>query len=419
MKHQNHPVILVKKRKAKHGQAHHGGSWKIAYADFMTAMMAFFLVMWLLSVSSPQELTQIAEYFRTPLKVALSSGEKSSDSTSPIPGGGDDPTQQVGEVRKQVDSEERRKEEYRLNKLREKLDQLIESDPRLRALRPHLLINMMDEGLRIQIIDSQNRPMFKMGSAQVEPYMRDILRAIAPILNDIPNKISLSGHTDDLPYASGERGYSNWELSADRANASRRELLVGGLDEGKVLRVVGMASTMRLKEQASDDPVNRRISILVLNKQTQHDIEHENLDNKALDIEKAESLKQIDSTGAVPAVASPATVAVPPVATGAAIPTAQSGTSGSASAPAAVSTTSASTTTVSTTTGSTTTGSTTTGSPATATESVKAVAPPAATPQTQQSSTENITRVTSGPTTSLPAAPASNAPVSPTSRDAQ
>ncbi|CNG13039.1 flagellar motor protein MotB [Yersinia enterocolitica] len=409
MKHQNHPVILVKKRKAKHGQAHHGGSWKIAYADFMTAMMAFFLVMWLLSVSSPQELTQIAEYFRTPLKVALSSGEKSSDSTSPIPGGGDDPTQQVGEVRKHIDSEESRKEEYRLNKLREKLDQLIESDPRLKALRPHLLINMMDEGLRIQIIDSQNRPMFKMGSAQVEPYMRDILRAIAPILNDIPNKISLSGHTDDLPYASGERGYSNWELSADRANASRRELLAGGLDEGKVLRVVGMASTMRLKEQASDDPVNRRISILVLNKQTQHDIEHENLDNKALDIEKAESLKQIDSTGTTPALTSPATVVTPPATTSAAIPTAQSGTSGSASVPAAVSTTSASTTTV----------STTTVSSATATESVKAVVPPATAPQTQQSSTENITRVTSGPTTSLPAAPASNAPVSPTSRDAQ
>ena len=385
MKHQNHPVILVKKRKAKHGQGHHGGSWKIAYADFMTAMMAFFLVMWLLSVSSPQELTQIAEYFRTPLKIALSSGEKSSDSTSPIPGGGDDPTQQVGEVRKHIDSEESRKEEYRLNKLREKLDQLIESDPRLKALRPHLLINMMDEGLRIQIIDSQNRPMFKMGSAQVEPYMRDILRAIAPILNDIPNKISLSGHTDDLPYASGERGYSNWELSADRANASRRELLVGGLDEGKVLRVVGMASTMRLKEQASDDPVNRRISILVLNKQTQHDIEHENLDNKALDIEKAESLKQIDSTGTTPAVASPNTVATPPVTTSAAIPTEQSGTTGTV----------------------------------TSAEPVKAVAPPATTPQTQQSSTENVTRVASGPTTSLPAAPASNAPVSPTSRDAQ
>ncbi|CNI98635.1 flagellar motor protein MotB [Yersinia vastinensis] len=386
MKHQNHPVILVKKRKAKHGGAHHGGSWKIAYADFMTAMMAFFLVMWLLSVSSPQELTQIAEYFRTPLKVALTSGDKSSSSTSPIPGGGDDPTQQVGEVRKHIDSEESRKEEYRLNKLREKLDQLIESDPRLRALRPHLLINMMDEGLRIQIIDSQNRPMFKMGSAQVEPYMRDILRAIAPILNDIPNKISLSGHTDDLPYATGERGYSNWELSADRANASRRELLAGGLDEGKVLRVVGMASTMRLKEQASDDPVNRRISILVLNKQTQHDIEHENLDNKALDIEKAESLKQIDSTGTTPAVTSPGVTATK----SAAASTEQSVTTSSVSVPADA-----------------------------ATEPVKAAVLPATAPQIQQSSTENTTPVTRGPTTSLPAAPASDAPVSPTSRDAQ
>ncbi|MFW5398505.1 flagellar motor protein MotB [Yersinia sp. 1252 StPb PI] len=387
MKHQNHPVIVIRKRKAKHGGGHHGGSWKIAYADFMTAMMAFFLVMWLLSVSSPQQLTQIAEYFRTPLKIALTSGDKSSASTSPIPGGGDDPTQQVGEVRKHIDSEESRKEEYRLNKLREKLDQLIESDPRLRALRPHLLINMMEEGLRIQIIDSQNRPMFKMGSAQVEPYMRDILRAIAPILNDIPNKISLSGHTDDLPYANGERGYSNWELSADRANASRRELLAGGLDEGKVLRVVGMASTMRLKEQAADDPVNRRISILVLNKQTQHDIEHENLDNKALDIEKAASLKQLETSGTVP-TATPAAATAP---TGTATSTGQTAT-GAVTVSAAVPVTAA---------------------------PVKTITQPATAPQTQQSSTGSITPATTGPTTSLPAAPASNAPVSPTSRDAQ
>ncbi|CNE51672.1 flagellar motor protein MotB [Yersinia bercovieri] len=414
MKHQNHPVILVKKRKAKHGGGHHGGSWKIAYADFMTAMMAFFLVMWLLSVSSPQQLTQIADYFRTPLKVALTSGDKSSSSTSPIPGGGDDPTQQVGEVRKHIDSEESRKEEYRLNKLREKLDQLIESDPRLRALRPHLLINMMEEGLRIQIIDSQNRPMFKMGSAQVEPYMRDILRAIAPILNDIPNKISLSGHTDDLPYANGERGYSNWELSADRANASRRELLIGGLDEGKVLRVVGMASTMRLKEQASDDPVNRRISILVLNKQTQHDIEHENLDNRALDIEKAESLKQIESTGTAPAATSAVTAATPPAV--AATSTEQAVATGSAAAgstnapqPAKAAADDAVKVAVSPGSSSTTLSSTTASSSTTT----------APAPQTQPLSTGNMTPAASGPTTSLPAAPASHAPVSPTSRDAQ
>ncbi|MDP8799438.1 flagellar motor protein MotB [Serratia marcescens] len=313
---QNHPVVLVRKRKSHHA-AHHGGSWKIAYADFMTAMMAFFLVMWLLAIASPQELTQIAEYFRTPLKVALTSGDKSSAESSPIPGGGDDPTQQHGLVKKQVDSPDSRAEELRLNKLREKLDELIESDPRLKALRPHLLINMMDEGLRIQIIDSQNRPMFKTGSAQVESYMRDILRAIAPILNDLPNKISLSGHTDDIPYATGERGYSNWELSADRANASRRELIAGGLAEGKVLRVVGMAATMSLKQHGADDAINRRITVLVLNKQTQEGIEHENAESNAMDIAQPDSLKQLAPSATAPAsqTPEPSATAPEPVAT--------------------------------------------------------------------------------------------------------
>lgn len=182
---------------------------------------------------------------------------------------------------------------------------MIESDPRLKALRPHLLINMMDEGLRIQIIDSQNRPMFKTGSAQVESYMRDILRAIAPILNDLPNKISLSGHTDDIPYATGERGYSNWELSADRANASRRELIAGGLAEGKVLRVVGMAATMSLKQHGADDAINRRITVLVLNKQTQEGIEHENAESNAMDIAQPDSLKQLAPSATAPASQTP------------------------------------------------------------------------------------------------------------------
>lgn len=138
----------------------------------------------------------------------------------------------------------------------------------------------MQEGLRIQIIDSQNRPMFKTGSAEVEPYMRDILRAIAPVLNEIPNKVSLSGHTDDYPYASGERGYSNWELSADRANASRRELVAGGLDDGKVLRVIGMSNSMRLSEHGGNDAINRRISLLVLNNQAEQAILHENAESQ-------------------------------------------------------------------------------------------------------------------------------------------
>ena len=281
MKNQSHPIVVVKRRKHKsHGSAH--GSWKIAYADFMTAMMAFFLVMWLISISSPKELIQIAEYFRTPLATAITGGPRMANSDSPIPGGGDDVTQQQGEVRKQpnIDELKKRMEVNRLKRIRGELDQLIEADPKLRALRPHLKIDLVQEGLRIQIIDSQNRPMFKTGSAEVEPYMRDILRGIAPVLNEIPNKISLSGHNDDYPYATGERGYSNWELSADRANASRRELVAGGLDDGKVLRVIGMSNSMRLSARGGGDAINRRISLLVLNNQAEQAILHENAESQ-------------------------------------------------------------------------------------------------------------------------------------------
>ncbi|MBS9423733.1 flagellar motor protein MotB [Photorhabdus caribbeanensis] len=292
MKARNVSVIRVKRRK-RNGIKHHGGSWKIAYADFMTAMMAFFLVMWLLAISSPQELTRIAEYFRTPLQVAINKGERSSDSSNPIPGGGEDVLHQEGDILRQVEVVEANDEARKLNRLREQLDQLIITDPRLKALRPHLLIDMMDEGLRIQIIDRENRPMFMVGSAKVESYMSDILRAIAPILNDIPNKISLSGHTDDLKYANGERGYSNWELSADRANASRRELLIGGLDEGKILRVVGMASTVRLKQEDASAPVNRRISILVLNKQAEERIEQQNTGSDSLIINDSKEIHEV------------------------------------------------------------------------------------------------------------------------------
>ena len=146
MKNQAHPIIVVKRRKAKsHGAAH--GSWKIAYAAFMTAMMAFFLVMWLISISSPKELIQIAEYFRTPLATAVTGGDRISNSESPIPGGGDDYTQSQGEVNKQPNIEElkKRMEQSRLRKLRGDLDQLIESDPKLRALRPHLKIDLVQE----------------------------------------------------------------------------------------------------------------------------------------------------------------------------------------------------------------------------------------------------------------------------------
>ena len=259
--------------------AHHGGGWKIAYADFMTAMMAFFLVMWLLAISTPKQLTGIAEHFKMPLKAALSGGEKSSTSTSVIPGGGTDPVHVDGEV-KQSDNDA--EDVKRLSELKQRLDDMIEASPVLKLFRPQLLIDITPEGLRIQIVDSSNRPMFDRSSAIVASYMRTILRELGPVLSTQPNKLTLSGHTDATQYSQGDKSYSNWELSADRANASRRELIGGGMDEKKVLRVMGVASSMHLNQDDPYAPINRRISIVVLNHRAQAEIETANAANAGM-----------------------------------------------------------------------------------------------------------------------------------------
>jgi chemotaxis protein MotB len=267
------PIIIIKR--PVRAAAHHGGAWKIAFADFMTAMMAFFLVMWLLSTSSPVQLAGIAEQFKMPLKVALSGGKKSSTSTSVIPGGGTDPTHADGEV-KRSDSDAETQDLQRQDELKQRLADMIEAHPVLKLFRPQLLIDITPEGLRIQIVDSGNRPMFDRSSAIVMSYMRTILRAIGPVLNEQPNKITLSGHTDSTLYTQGDKSYSNWELSADRANASRRELIAGGMQDAKVLRVMGVASSMPFSQEDPLAPINRRISIVVLNKRTQTQIESAN-----------------------------------------------------------------------------------------------------------------------------------------------
>lgn len=264
--------IVVKRVVGGKHQAH-GGSWKIAYADFMTAMMAFFLVMWLLSIASPKQREGIAEYFNMPLKVALTGGKKTSTSSSVIPGGGIDHVEVDGEVKRaKADAADT----DRLRELKRRLEQVIDANPILKQFRPQLLIDITSEGLRIQIVDTRKRPMFDLASAKVEPYMSVILREIGPVLNELPNKITLSGHTDATPYVLGAKSYSNWELSADRANASRRELVSGGMNEEKTLRVMGVASTMNLNKNDPLDPVNRRISIVVLNRRAQAQIEQEN-----------------------------------------------------------------------------------------------------------------------------------------------
>jgi chemotaxis protein MotB len=271
------PIII--KRVKKGGGGHHGGAWKIAYADFVTAMMAFFLLMWLLGSTAKGDLQGIAEYFQSPLKAAMAGGSGSGDSSSVIQAGGKDLTRKDGQVRKAEDvpgkrtyhvklgaAEAEQLELGRLLALKARIEQAIESRANLRQFRHQLLIDITTEGLRIQIVDEQNRPMFALARAELQPYTKEILREIAHALNDMPNRVSLAGHTDATPYASGEKGYSNWELSADRANASRRELIAGGMDETKVVRVVGLSSAVLFDKEDPYSPANRRISIIVMNR---------------------------------------------------------------------------------------------------------------------------------------------------------
>ncbi len=256
--------VIIRRKKVVHAE-HHGGSWKIAYADFMTAMMAFFLVMWILSLVPKQDLKEIADYFRMPLMDAVSGGHQADYSRSVIPGGQPSlvPNPHPGANPGQAADD--RLDVERLEDLKTALEELIRIDPVLKEFRPQLLLDMTQDGLRIQIIDRQSRPMFSTGSAHVQIYMRAILRSLSSPLNEMSNRILISGHTDSLQYASGERLYSNWELSADRANAARQELVAGGLAEAKVKQVVGLADSVSLVKDNPAAAVNRRISLLVLN----------------------------------------------------------------------------------------------------------------------------------------------------------
>jgi chemotaxis protein MotB len=225
----------------------------------------------------------ISDYFKTPLKVALSGGSGSGESGSLIKlGGGNDMTKKEGQRKrtdqdpgkKKLDAKEAEKELARLEQLRltevkQKLDAAIEANPTLKQFKKQLLIDVTTEGLRVQLIDEKNRPMFAIGSTQLQPYTKEILRQVGVVLNDLPNRITISGHTDASAYSGGERGYSNWELSADRANTARRELLTGGMQESRIARVMGLASSVLLDSSDEFSPANRRVSIMVMNKKAE------------------------------------------------------------------------------------------------------------------------------------------------------
>ena len=274
------PIIIKKVKKGGHGA--HGGAWKIAYADFVTAMMAFFLLMWLLGSTAKGELEGIASYFSNPVKVSLMGGDGTGNSDSILPGGGRDLSRSSGQVdagdaeraaklvgAQMARAEQARRDAARIDALQLKIQELIATVPQLAEFGSKIRLDKTPDGLYIQIVDEQNRPMFDTGSALVKPYMRDILRAIGSALGDVENRIALAGHTDAVPFGSGQRGYSNWELSADRANASRRELVAGGLPDDKLLRVEGLASSRLLHPDRPNDPANRRISIVVLTQEAE------------------------------------------------------------------------------------------------------------------------------------------------------
>ncbi|MEA3094470.1 MAG: chemotaxis protein MotB [Caballeronia sp.] len=284
------PTVVVRRKKKSAHAGHHGGAWKIAYADFVTAMMAFFLLMWLLGSTSKYDKQGIEDYFNTPLSAVFGGKDGSGAArTSVIEGGGRDlSSSRPGEATKSqtqplpktteraaasaaaATSTAVEDDAQRLQQLKQKLSALIERTPALAAYKDQIRIDITSEGLRIEIVDSLKRPMFPSGSAKLESYVTTILAQIGSSLNDVDNRVSIAGHTDAVPYSGGEAGYSNWELSSERANAARRALIAGGMNEGKILQVRGLADVLPLNKAVADEPTNRRISILVLNKAAEH-----------------------------------------------------------------------------------------------------------------------------------------------------
>ncbi|WP_150051606.1 MULTISPECIES: flagellar motor protein MotB [Methylomonas] len=283
-------LIIVKKIRRKARHAYHGGAWKIAYADFVTAMMAFFLLMWLMGSTDQATREGISEYFQHPFAVSLRSSEGSGDRIAIIPGGGSDlSSQQKGQVHlgdvppspvktptpQDIEILAEQQEQIRLEKLQQDIQAVLDGNPQLTEYREQIKLETTPEGLKIQIIDAQNRPMFKLASSEIEEHAKMILKELASEINKLPNKVTINGHTDALPFPGTRRSYSNWELSSERANVARQQLTEGGLGEDKILRVVGLASSIPYNRDNPNDPMNRRISIIVMNRKSEQYVLHD------------------------------------------------------------------------------------------------------------------------------------------------
>ena len=270
------PIVVKRVKKVVGGG--HGGAWKIAYADFVTAMMAFFLLMWVLGSTTSGDLAGISAYFQNPLRLAMDGGQGSGDTRSIVKGGGDNVTKASGQEQRADSNSVQRKmseaeayEQYntkqkgQLEEMRAEVEAQIAGDKALEQYQSQIFMDVSSDGLRIQIVDEKNRPMFESGSSSMPDYAKRLMRVIGKVLAGGTQPLRIEGHTDGKPFPGAASSYTNWELSSDRANAARRELVLGGLETSRVSQVVGFADSVRLNPDDANDPMNRRISITILN----------------------------------------------------------------------------------------------------------------------------------------------------------
>ncbi|MBK1708428.1 MULTISPECIES: flagellar motor protein MotB [Marichromatium] len=260
------PIVI--RRVIRKGGSH-GGAWKIAYADFATAMMAFFLLLWILNATDDQQRAAIAGYFQDPALfeagspvLTVPAGEGSGNAPSIIDFEGGFAPSPEGWSPSRLEALAQRLDAARLESLRVSLQAALDDSAALAPYKEQLLIDVVPEGLRIQIIDRENRPMFDLGSARLRPHAAAILEEIGTMIETVPNPTAISGHTDARPYTSPD--YTNWELSTDRANAARRALIAGGMPDEQVGRIVGLGSSAPADPEHPSAPINRRISIVVM-----------------------------------------------------------------------------------------------------------------------------------------------------------
>ena len=266
------PIVIKRVKKVQ--AAHHGGSWKVAFADFMTAMFAMFLVLWIVTAMDDDQRAGVASYFRDP-QAFQDPGERPGDDLIDLEGGSQTPLD-IGEspmppTDEDIREEAERREREMLESLQADLEAAIERSQALEPFKDQLLLDITPEGLRIQLVDQRDRPMFDLGRDELRNYAESILMELAEVINEVDNPISITGHTDAVAFADPE-DYDNWELSADRANSARRALVRGGIQSGRVAQVTGLADTVLFDRDNPENPINRRISIVVLNEEAEASI---------------------------------------------------------------------------------------------------------------------------------------------------